>query len=239
VADDEALRKVILDAIDEPIAQLGRDSQPSIRRTLRRAWWTTRNRVANLVFDRGLDTAETQYDAAHVHPDRVRYEPSGWTYLRRALAKHDVKPTDVFIDIGSGKGRVLLQAARYPFARVIGVEVSEELNRTARANLERKRARLACRDIEVVTADAAEYTMPDDATIAYLYYPFAGETLRRTLGHIVESLDRNPRRLTLIYACPVREEVIGETGRFRLERTIRGGRRDYVGQRIAVYVSEP
>ena len=67
----------------------------------------------------------------------------------------------------------------------------------------------------------------------------AGETLRKALGNIVDSLDRNPRRLTLIYACPVREEVIRQTGRFRLERTIRGGRRDYVGQRIAVYVSEP
>jgi hypothetical protein len=239
VEDQDALRNVILDAIDEPVGGLSRDSQPSVRRSLRRAWWTVRTRAADLVLDRGLDTAGTHYDPAHVHRDRVRYEPSGWAYLRRGLRNRAVRRTDVFIDFGSGKGRVLLQAARHPFARVIGVEVSAELNEAARANLDHRRRRLACHDIELVTADAAEYAVPDDATFGYLYYPFNGDTFRRVMGNIVESLDRSPRRFTLIYACPQLEELVLATGRFKLERTSRVGKRDYVGQRVAVYVSEP
>jgi SAM-dependent methyltransferase len=40
-----------------------------------------------------------------------------------------------FIDLGSGKGRVLLIAAQYPFKSVIGIEYSETLHRTAQLNI--------------------------------------------------------------------------------------------------------
>ena len=55
---------------------------------------------------------------------RSRYEPSPWLSLRSALRVCKVTPGDVFIDLGSGKGRVVLQAAEYPFKRVLGVELS-------------------------------------------------------------------------------------------------------------------
>src|SRR6478609_9761998 len=60
--------------------------------------------------------------------DRVYYIPSNWLTLRRVLRRHDVRPDDVFIDLGSGKGRMVLEAARYPFRRVIGVELAQPLH---------------------------------------------------------------------------------------------------------------
>ncbi len=36
-----------------------------------------------------------------------------------------------FIDIGSGKGRIILAAARWPFKEIIGVEISEILHNIA------------------------------------------------------------------------------------------------------------
>ena len=47
----------------------------------------------------------------------------------------EIRPDDVFIDLGSGMGRMVLEAARYPFKRVIGVELVEQLHDLARANL--------------------------------------------------------------------------------------------------------
>lgn len=69
----------------------------------------------------------------------------------------------------------------------MGVEISEELNRVARGNLERVRDRLVCRDVELVISDVVEYEMPDDMTRAYFYYPFFADTLRRVVDRIVAS----------------------------------------------------
>jgi hypothetical protein len=141
------------------------------------------------------------------------------------------------------------QAARYPFGRVVGVEISEELNRVARANVERMRARLRCQNVELVTADVLDYEILDDMTYAYFYYPFFGEIFRAVVDRIVVSIDRTPRKVTIIFTDP--EEVGGvrstaseivacleASGRFELRRRHRLG----LGRRnhsIAVYESRP
>ena len=105
---------------------------------------------------------------------------------------------DVFVDFGSGKGRVVILAARLPFKRVIGIEFSHELNEIARRNVTMARAALRCKDVELVTADAREYEVPDDSTAFYLANPFTGETLDRVLEGIHASLRRAPRAITVI-----------------------------------------
>ena len=171
------------------------------------------------------------------HPEWNYYTASGWTWLGRVLDRGKVRPSDVFVDFGSGKGRVVYQAARYPFARVIGVEVAEEMNRIARANLEHGKRKLACREVELVTCDAADYEIPDDMTYAYFYNPFSGETFRRVVANILASIDRNPRRVTLIYLNPEMERELLDTGRFELVEKVSGGhRRDSRGRgEIFVY----
>jgi SAM-dependent methyltransferase len=179
--------------------------------------------MLNFVFERGLQTAGREFELEHFHSERTHYGPSGWFYLRRSLRKRDVRPTDVFVDFGSGKGRVVFQAARYPFARVVGVEISERLNEVARQNIERNRHRLLCQDVTLVTADAASFEVPDDMTVAYFYHPFGGATFERVIANIVASVDRRPRAVKLIYACPGDEDSIARTNRFRLVRRSRGG----------------
>jgi SAM-dependent methyltransferase len=130
---------------------------------------------------------------------------------------------DVFLDYGSGKGRVLFQAARdYPFQRIIGVELSPELNEIAQANIERNRFRLRCPDVQTVAGDAADHQVPDDVSVIYLYNPFRGTTFARVVDNIVASLDRRPRRLRVVYKSPLEEDRLLATGRFRLVRETRG-----------------
>jgi cyclopropane fatty-acyl-phospholipid synthase-like methyltransferase len=67
-----------------------------------------------------VDLAELGLDA----PDRVDYEAGGWRDLRGVLRPTEVLPGEVFLDLGSGKGRMVLSAARFPVRRIIGVELS-------------------------------------------------------------------------------------------------------------------
>lgn len=155
--------------------------------------------------------------------DRNRYLPAGLTSLRRILRRSEVGPHDVFIDFGSGMGRVVLQAAlTYPFRRVIGVELSTELHDIAQANVDRNRDRLRVRDVTLVNADALDYTVPDDLTVAFFYNPFGGEIFRNVIERLLESVDRCPRELKIIYGNPVEEAMLLGTGRIEQIRALSG-----------------
>jgi SAM-dependent methyltransferase len=167
---------------------------------------------------REMGRAELGYDAAR----QVGYEASRWFTLRCALTDVEavgrdvVSEGDVFVDLGSGKGRVCLEAARlYPFSRVIGVEVSPELNEIAAANLRRLRRPLRCPQVDFVTADAATWDPPDDLTIAYMFNPFRGELFSAVVSRLLALVDRRGAPLRLIYVNPTEHARLMRTGRVR------------------------
>jgi SAM-dependent methyltransferase len=119
----------------------------------------------------------------------------------------------VFLDCGSGKGRIVLAAACHTFRRVIGVEISPALNRVAERDLESARPRLRCRDVEFVTVDAGTYEFPDDVTCVFIYNPFREAVLAAVIENLRRSLARAPRALSLIASTPDRfEEALAGAG---------------------------
>jgi SAM-dependent methyltransferase len=173
-------------------------------------------RLLDRVLDRGLDTSGKSNEPEHSHPDRQIYLPSPWYALPRELRYLGVTNEDTFVDFGCGKGRVVHQAAKWPFRRVVGVEISPALAEIARAALAARSHQHRCQAVEIVVADAAEFRVPDDVTIAYLFHPFRGETLNAVLRGIIDSIDRQPRCVRLIYVYPLAGEDVLATGRFRL-----------------------
>ena len=120
-----------------------------------------------------------------------------------------------FIDLGSGKGRVLLLAALRPFRRVIGVEISPALHAQAQANAAAfARHNPRARAVECVCADASEYELPEGDLVVFLYNPFDATLLDKACSRMLASIARNPRELDLVYVNPVHFEVIERTGRF-------------------------
>src|SRR5262245_16419063 len=152
------------------------------------------NRAASSVIDRILDIGTAhKVDLAGLRldaPDRVSYEAGGWLDLRRILRPGDVSSDSVFLDLGSGKGRIVLMAARYQFRRIIGVELSERLNAIARRNVAACRLRLRCPDIELITADVLDYRIPDEVSVAYMFNPFRGPIFYTVLENLNPSVDR-------------------------------------------------
>lgn len=175
------------------------------------------DRVVSVDTARTMPLAELGLEA----PERVGYEAGGWLDLARVLRSHEVCPADVFLDLGCGKGRMLLVARRYPFARIIGVELSPELTAIARRNLTTCRLAARCRDVDVVTADALAYLIPDDVTVIYLFNPFRDAIFDAVLAQLKESLERRPRSVRLIYRNAIHHEQLLASG-FRLVRVSPG-----------------
>ncbi|HVH81156.1 MAG TPA: methyltransferase domain-containing protein [Stellaceae bacterium] len=108
-----------------------------------------------------------------------------------------------FVDYGAGKGRVLLIAARYPFGRVVGVELSEPLVRIAEANVAAyARSHPDLSPIELVHADASTYELPQTPCVLFFYDPFQAGLMERIGQRVRDSFTANPRKMFVIYYAP-------------------------------------
>jgi predicted RNA methylase len=109
----------------------------------------------------------------------------------------------VFVDIGAGKGKVMLLACLLPFKQVIGVEFAPDLARTAEENIiAYKNPRRRCSDTAVICQDATEYSFPIDKSVIFFNNPFSGPVLKRVIESIERSIRMHPRDVYIIYWNP-------------------------------------
>jgi SAM-dependent methyltransferase len=155
-------------------------------------------------------TGDANFDAGG---DNCSYQGCEWLSLRRALKDLNPTASDVFVDLGSGKGKALLIAGRLPYKRVVGVEIDKELARLAARNIGRARRRLQAETVECLNTSVLEWPIPDDATVLFMFNPFIGETFRAVMTRIFESYDRNPRALHIVYEHPWEHDELLSTGR--------------------------
>lgn len=143
------------------------------------------------------------------------YIATPWGLLLRSLRALGVRREDVLVDYGAGMGRVLIAAMGFPFQRIVGVEISPELAVTARANVGRRTRRVRAGQVEVIVADAAEWDVPDDATVFYMACPVIGPAFAAAIERLLVSVDRRPRRARLVYFNPFEHNYLLGTGRFQ------------------------
>jgi len=155
-------------------------------------------------------TGDDMYDAGG---DNCYYQGCEWLSLRRALKDLNPAASDVFVDLGSGKGKALLIAGLLPYKRVIGVEIDEELSRLAERNVNRAWSRLRAEKVECVTSSVLEWPIPDDTSVIFMFNPFIGQTFSAVTSKIFESYDRNPRVLHIVYGHPWEHDKLLSTSR--------------------------
>lgn len=139
----------------------------------------------------------------------VRYGPALARPFRKIMDIIDLPEESVFIDFGSGKGKVILLASEYNFKRIVGIEFAHELCEDAKTNIsiyEKKKGVNA--NFEVLESDAVEYKFKDDENVIFFYNPFDGVILSKVLENLAESLKRNNRKLWIIYQSPAQSDIM-------------------------------
>lgn len=149
----------------------------------------------------------------------VRYQPSAAALVRSAIDELAVDYAEfTFIDYGSGKGRVLLLAAGYPFREVIGIEFCRELYAIGLDNINKIPSQLLrARRISTFCSDAVDFELPAGDLICYFYNPFGPPVLasvaRRLAAH--GSLGH---RVIIIYVDAQHPDLLQQAG-FRVIRS--------------------
>jgi len=139
------------------------------------------------------------------------YLPARSAAVRRVLRNLPITEYQnyTFVDLGSGKGRMLFLAAEYPFRKVEGVEFAMELHSEAQQNISRYRNRKKrCLKIESINLDATDYEFPEDNLVIALFNPFGPDVMRRVLHHIRESVERSARDVVMMILYPELAAVV-------------------------------
>jgi SAM-dependent methyltransferase len=105
-----------------------------------------------------------------------------------------------FVDLGSGKGRVVLLAAERRWREVVGVELSPVLHEIARRNLA-IRGTLAS-PVRLVHGDALGFEPPSGPLVVYLYHPFREAIAAQVIDRLCASLAARPRPAAIVYGHP-------------------------------------
>lgn len=140
--------------------------------------------------------------------EHLYYYATPYRRIFRILKALHLRPSDTFIDLGCGKGRVTCCASLYPVREVIGIDDVQALCTTAENNLKRLRGKRAPARILHGKAEQFEYTA---GTVIYMFHPFGPKTLAAVLSRIQMGLRINPRDLKIVYVNPVHEYVLQET----------------------------
>jgi SAM-dependent methyltransferase len=140
------------------------------------------------------------------------YQPTEPALFKEMMASLKIDFQEfTFIDIGSGKGRVLLMAADYPFRRILGIELLPALHRVAQQNLSAyKSDSQQCFALETVCGDAREFVFPAEPILLYLFNPLPELALIEVLANLENSLRQFPRVVYLLYHNPLLEHVLAK-----------------------------
>lgn len=141
-----------------------------------------------------------------------RYEATPRSLFLRMIRSIEIDhPRFSFVDIGSGKGAVLLYASHFPFKRIIGVEFSRRLTEIADKNiLSYRDSDMQCKDIVTVCIDATAYDLPKDALVLYFANPFKEEMMRQMVANIERSFKEYPRQMILVFWNPNLEGALDQ-----------------------------
>jgi SAM-dependent methyltransferase len=188
---------------------------------------TLRYVTHELIFDWANNT-DTKPELANYDPVNDRPETLVGPYLganpyivKQCIAKCSQLGLEIckasFLDIGAGKGRVMLLAALYGFKKVIGVELDANLCLVARRNLEINKGRIKYCNYDVCNEDAANYVFPENLNVVFMYNTFGTQLMREVLKKLTakpnshaQSMRHEP--LYIIYLNPIYAKVFVKFG---------------------------
>lgn len=128
------------------------------------------------------------------------------------------------LDVGSGKGVVLKEAAKYPFQSISGIDMNHKLVEIANRNFQKLHMNQKIRCEE---DNALKYEDYGSYNVFFFFNPFKKEILEEVVDKIIVETKNKQRHIYFIYHNPVHSEVIDDRKEFILQYKLYDSMKQY------------
>lgn len=142
-----------------------------------------------------------------------RYEAVSFYMLENLLqAFQKVSRLTSIVDLGSGKGRVLMVAPHFGFTDITGIDFAKELCEQAISNMREKEKQFPAIKWRVINQNVEDYDIGKQDSVFFMFNPFTEIVLKRFLEKLDDSCHRFPRSTYFLYASPQYRQLLQDNG---------------------------
>jgi len=142
-----------------------------------------------------------------------RYEPVSYYMLEHLFsALHKLSQQTSIVDLGCGKGRMMMVAPSFGFTSVTGIDFARELCDRARENMRKKEREFPDLQWKVLNENVEDYVVRPEDSVFFMFNPFTEPILRHFIKKVNASCNQFPRVTYFIYASPQHRQLLLENG---------------------------
>ena len=142
-----------------------------------------------------------------------RYEAVSFYMLEQLFsAFRKISGCTSIVDLGCGKGRVMMVAAHYGFKEITGIDFATELCDQAVLNMKKKQEQFPGIVWRVINQNVENYEIAPGDSVFFLFNPFNQSVLKNFLMKLNISCDQFPRTVYFLYASPQYQKLFLDNG---------------------------
>jgi len=141
------------------------------------------------------------------------YEAANYYLLEKLFTEfRKLSKADSLIDLGCGKGRVLVVAAHFDFKNITGIDFATELCEEASANMKKVNQKSPQLQWKIINDNVANYNISPADSVFFMFNPFTDEIIEKFLKKLEISCRQFPRTTWFLYASPLHKEILLNRG---------------------------
>jgi len=142
-----------------------------------------------------------------------RYEAVSYYMLENLFcAFRKISDRTSVVDLGCGKGRMLMVAPHFQFRKLKGIDFARELCEQASMNMKKKKNEFPDIEWSILNENVEDYEIANDDSVFFMFNPFDDEVLSRFLKKLDASCNQFPRTIYFLYASPQYKKLLLDKG---------------------------
>jgi predicted RNA methylase len=142
-----------------------------------------------------------------------RYEAVSFYMLENLFtAFRKISGENSIVDLGCGKGRMMMVAPHFGFVNITGIDFAKEVCEQATANMKIKEKQFPGIEWKVLNQNVEDYDIGSNDSVFFMFNPFTSQVLKRFLKKLDASCEEFPRTTYFIYASPQHQQALLDNG---------------------------